>query len=258
MYQALRYYGGKSPAGPLNRWIREQLPYGEIYAEPFCGMAGILLARNPSQLEIINDIDGRVSNWWHQVREQNPDFLQHLEFTAWDEHLYNQIFSTDWDTKPAWWKAWAFTVICEQSFSSDLSTKHFKRPFQASSAFSELCLSKILKVAERIKQVHIYNMDAIKFTSQLVKRPEAVIYLDPPYFTANDNYKHRNFDREALTQLLSTSAARCAISGYPGEWDHLRWNHTDFDRTTTTGSSAAERTERLWANFELCPQNSLF
>ena len=61
------YFGGKSPVASV---IWQALdPDSQVYIEPFCGSAAVLLARpgGPSGIEIINDADGFVANFWRAV-----------------------------------------------------------------------------------------------------------------------------------------------------------------------------------------------
>ena len=67
---AMQWWGGKAATRPggSNRWIRSRLPVRSAYVEPFAGMLGVLLARPRVSVEVVNDLDGRVVNWWTQVR----------------------------------------------------------------------------------------------------------------------------------------------------------------------------------------------
>ena len=79
MLYGLRYYGGKSEkfrngngAGP---WIAKMLPYRRMYVEPFAGMLGVLLQREKSRIELVNDRDGMISAFWECIRDY-PDKLE--------------------------------------------------------------------------------------------------------------------------------------------------------------------------------------
>jgi len=76
------YHGGKSGAaigsGSLGSWIADQLPPPtpqQLYVEPFAGMLGVLLQRQPAGKEIINDLDDRISDFWRAVR-YHPEQLE--------------------------------------------------------------------------------------------------------------------------------------------------------------------------------------
>ncbi len=51
------YFGGKTT---LASRIVDLLPAHEHYMEPFCGGSSVLLAKTPSTMETVNDLDGRL------------------------------------------------------------------------------------------------------------------------------------------------------------------------------------------------------
>ncbi len=88
-YRTLSYYGGKRGYGKA-QWIASFLPHtpDSCYIEPFAGMAGVLLARAPVKTEILNDLNGRVVNWWRAVRDKPEEFGRLLEFTPFSRAEY--------------------------------------------------------------------------------------------------------------------------------------------------------------------------
>lgn len=64
------YFGGKREVAPMI-WQR----FGSVkqYIEPFCGSSAVLLsAPAPASLEVVNDINGFIANFWRAVKHQ-PD-----------------------------------------------------------------------------------------------------------------------------------------------------------------------------------------
>ena len=64
---ALRYYGGKWMLAP---WIIQHLPDHKTYVEPFGGVASVLMRKAPSQVEIYNDLNSELVNFFKILR--NP------------------------------------------------------------------------------------------------------------------------------------------------------------------------------------------
>ena len=62
------YYGGK---GNLAEWIAGTFPPHEHYVEPFGGSLAVLLAKAPSRMETVNDLDGGLVTFWRVLRERD-------------------------------------------------------------------------------------------------------------------------------------------------------------------------------------------
>ena len=99
-------------------------------------------------------------------------------------------------------------------------------------------------------QIECY--DALKLLDDIKDREYAVIYADPPYWTANTTaYKHQSFNIDDLTDLFLAQKGKVAISGYPGEWDHLGWHKEIKGATRYNIKNVPEpRTEVLWMNYD--------
>ena len=63
----MAYYGGKTR---LAAKIVELLPAHEHYVEPFAGGLSVLLAKRPSRMETVNDLDGLLMAFWRVLRDK--------------------------------------------------------------------------------------------------------------------------------------------------------------------------------------------
>jgi DNA adenine methylase len=62
------YFGGKRDVAPE---IWKRLGAVKQYIEPFCGSAAVLLgAPKPASLEVVNDFNGFIANFWRAVKNQ--------------------------------------------------------------------------------------------------------------------------------------------------------------------------------------------
>lgn len=262
--QGLKYYGGKNGSRKLGQWVASHIPYGNSYVEPFAGMGGVLLQREPSKIEIINDLDSRVSDFWEVVRDRNDELCERLNDTAYDENAYKKIWQTDWAKKDIVWRAWAFTVLVTQTFAGRASSCSFSRAYKyyskRTSQYSEYAISRVESLKDRLKGVQIYNLDAKHLLSKMSEDVDAVIYCDPPYYSGIDDYKERGYDVDELSDVLLSQKGKVAISGYRGEWDHLNWESREFEKNLKCLNVANEKpqVEILYANYELaCPKSEI-
>ena len=51
-----------------------------VYIEPFCGGAAVLAAKNPSEHEILNDLDGELVNLYRQVKYHSDELIREMQW----------------------------------------------------------------------------------------------------------------------------------------------------------------------------------
>ncbi len=72
------YFGGKRDVATLI-WQR----FGRVkqYIEPFCGSAAVLLgAKEPASLEVVNDVNGFIANFWRAVKSQPAEVAREADY----------------------------------------------------------------------------------------------------------------------------------------------------------------------------------
>ena len=76
----IRYHGGKFR---LADWIISHFPKHETYVEPFGGGASVLLSKTPSRMEVYNDLDSDIVNFFEILRDQKlaEELAQQIELT---------------------------------------------------------------------------------------------------------------------------------------------------------------------------------
>ena len=251
----LPWVGGKSATpgtvSGTGRWLGRNLPYRRGYCEPYAGMLGVLLQRKKSKMEIVNDTNGHLVNWWTQVRDANDELVRLFERTpVWSEAMWRiadeKIAAEDDPVKQAYW----WTIKMAWSFAGGGRTlgRNYGRKVH------QRLEGRIAGLYERIKDVNVSCEDAVSLLQRLTKYDYYVIYCDPPYAdTCTEFYQDETYDRDLLTEALTAQKGFCAVSGYGSEWDHLGWERHEI-RTATTLSDKPKsgkntpRLEVVWAN----------
>ena len=261
--RAMPWPGAKSSRSPTGRWVNSLLPTDvELYAEVCAGMLGCLCQREPVKVEVVNDLDDNLYNWWSVVRDAHDALKAMLKSSPiWSLKLWREARSHILDrtdiSDPIRWAYW-YTIAIYWAFSSagDLTgVKRFYGPDWGSSRSADIT-PRLDALAARLRYVHIECRDAVWMLDKLAHYgPEALIYVDPPYRDADPSlYRRLSLDRGAMGEVMRVAKSRIAVSGYGDEWDHLGWQRHDFATYTKIRSPElapiATRTEVLWTNYE--------
>ena len=260
-FKPLRWYGGKAGYGK-GVWIAGLLPWDKnsTYVETHGGMAGVLGSRAPVKHEVFNDIDPRVINWWEQLRTYPDEFAWHVQCCPHSRKLHERARQamddkgvSDFD------RAVAFHVVALQSIAQDLGRKtpQWSRAITPTTGSKGRWRSeRVAPLAERFLNVQLECGTAEELLERLADNKLAVVYIDPPYYSADTlPYRFRDQDISVLTNLTLAQKGKVSISGYGNEWDHLGWQRHEKEvitrvSTAKKGVKATARTEVLWTNYD--------
>lgn len=268
---AIPWYGSKFN---LASWIESHFPPHRVYVEPFGGAAGMMLQKAPSPIEIYNDIDRQVCNFFRVVRnaEQRARLIALLHATpyAYEEYHFcrdRSAGAVDHDPVEA---ARMFFVRAWQGFggigaSTDLSngwrrSVGKRRPKNEELARWLGAIPNLYEVSERLAHIQI-EQDSAFDVIQRFDGPDTLFYVDPPYLvatrTSRKNYRSdfSVHDHKRLAFHLTRVQGAVVLSGYHSElYNRLYEGWTVREREAyTVGQAAAgvprtRRVEVLWLN----------
>jgi len=221
---ALRYFGAKWRLAP---WLLSHFPAHEVYVEPFGGGAGVLLRKLPSPIEIYNDLDGDVVNFFRVLREQADTLIRAIDLTPWSREEFEiSLQACDDPLERARrlyvrsWQGIGGKMFHRTGWRLDKNTR---RGTPMVDDWSKL--GYLWAVAERLKGIELENDDAFKVIEKL-DSPETLFYLDPPYLSSTRSiswarcaYAHElsDGDHQRLGELVRDLQGMVIISGYPSE-----------------------------------------
>ena len=249
------YFGGKGRLGKggAGDWIAGQVPWSRdsLYVEPFAGMLGILLRREPVALEIVNDLDGRIVNWWSVVRDHPEELAKKLRFTPYSRVEFERSIEPADDPVE---DARRFTVMVLGSVHSGSTAckgDWFRQTMRNRAPSPATIDHRVVSLATRLREVQFENIDAVKLLVRIARHDNAVIYCDPPYKTATTkHYRESDFDKNAMVDALREQSGRVAVSGYNDEWDVLGWRcESRVSMRVQINGVREDRIEKLWMNY---------
>jgi DNA adenine methylase len=260
------------------------LPYldvpHQVYVEVYGGGASVLLNKQPSKIEVLNDIDDKVVNIFRVMQdEQKFNELKHrLEWTLYSRSEFVRaldIVQSGNVTDPVM-LAWAFFVGQNQGFSGqncrEMSEGNWRRGFvnnKATEFANKVC--KLDAIRNRLKNVQVDSIDAIKCI-EYWDTPNTLFYLDPPYISdtriTKKAYHHETDDdhHRLLVQTLLKIKGKAVLSGYEHDiynpllhngWQAIRFKTSCHAAGRIRGSNLlgngsatknASRTEVIYVN----------
>ena len=183
MKTPISYYGGKQT---LSAVILGLIPEHRIYCEPFFGGGAMFFAKKPSDVEIINDTNKELTNFYEVVKD---DFqaLEHeisLSLHSRDKHRQAEVIYENPDMFSRVKRAWAVWMLANSSYGNkmnssfgyDLTGGSSKKLDNKREAFTE-------EYARRLRRVQIECCDALRVIRSR-DTAETFFYIDPPYVGA--------------------------------------------------------------------------
>lgn len=211
MNSPLSYLGGKSR---LAERIVKLIPEDHTcYCEPFCGAAWVFFRKQPSKVEVINDMDGELITFWRIIQNHLEEFLRYYRFAIVSRKLFELANMMDPRTLTDIQRAARYFYLQKSGFGG----KTFKRTFgTGATSGPRLNLTTLeetlLEVHWRLARVTVENLDAIECI-KIYDRPETLFYLDPPYWhTAGYAVPFDDKDYPRLRSTLNSVAGRFILS----------------------------------------------
>lgn len=266
----MAYFGGKQT---LSERIVALLPAHLHYVEPFAGSLAVLLAKQPSRMETVNDISQDLVTFWRVLRERGADLEVVCAATPHSRAEYEAVLRAepaDDDIEVAR-RVW---VLLSQGRGAALGRTTGWR-YYVGGPGSKLSMPGYLEAyrkrlgacCDRLAQVSLECRPALDIVAEYGRDQQTLIYADPPYLGSTRNetarYGHEmrtESQHRELAEALHACRAAVVLSGYHSPlYDELYagWDRVTFAARTTQGGDSA-RTEVLWSNRPIGTTPTLF
>lgn len=252
----ISYYGGKQRMVPH---ILPLIPKHTQYVEPFCGGAAVFWAKQPSPHEVINDLDGRVVNFYRVLQTRFEELQSMIRGTLHSEAEYRWSKSVVADVEADEVdRAWAFWVQTNMSFGKKIGAGFaFSNAIrgggslEANNLVERKALLEGIAYTQRLEYVTLFSRDAVELI-KLKDSPSTFFYIDPPYVSSEcGHYKgYTSADFQRLLDTLSTLQSKFLLSSYPEpELLAMRalhgWQTKDIDATVAVSGKRKERKAKV-------------
>lgn len=208
--QPLRSPGGKTR---IARKLLPLIPPHKVYVEPFAGGAALFWRKEPSEREVLNDINPDIMAVYKFLRDATDEELEEFAKRDWvgRESLFDRLANEH-----------PRRLIDRAYRTWYLSRFGYHGPHSEAGNFlhvdegqrADVNIERLRKLRERLKGVVLENTDAL----DVIRRydsPTTFFYIDPPSLGADAGYKYGPDPKHLaeLGKLLRRIKGKALVSG---------------------------------------------
>lgn len=251
MRPPISYYGGKQN---LAAKIVKMIPEHNLYCEPFVGGAAVFFNKAQSNVEVINDTNKELINFYRVIQNDFVGLEKEIRITlhSRDLHRKAKVVYDNPDMFSEIKRAWAVWVLANQSFSSmldgswgyDIKKAAMPKKLQnRKETFTE-------EYAIRLQNVSIECTDALRIIRSRDTK-DAFFYCDPPYYNSDmghyDGYSLEDF--ENLLKTLSKIEGKFMLSSYPSpiltEYTNSKgWHTVQYQQRVSVANNVKDKPKK--------------
>ena len=235
-----KWAGGKSR---LRKSIIPLIPVHTCYVEPFGGAAWVLFGKPPSPIEVLNDIDAELINFFRVVKHHPEDLIESFDLELVSRSEFQRLADSAPESLSDVARAHRFYYLIMAGWGGEAKYPRFQTSTTDGGHGNRLIgalkslRKRIEPVHERLKTVIIENLDWTECITRY-DRPTSFMYLDPPYPRNGVNYKHNMrsaAEHSAIAERLSRVKCKWMLSSY--DTQEVRNQFRDYNIVPVKSSS---------------------
>jgi DNA adenine methylase len=190
------YIGGKRA---IAKPIIALFPAHTTYVEAFAGGAQVFFRKEPSEVEVLNDLDGEVVNFYRVCQQHYEELIRYFRFMVMSRAWHGLLKTTDPKTLTDIQRAARYLYLLKNSYAG------LVRNLDYSVSVTQLPSFNLERLPENIEQAHKrlarVQIESLPYEEILKRfdRPTTFFYLDPPYY-GRKLYNY-NFEPEDFAKL---------------------------------------------------------
>jgi DNA adenine methylase len=237
MVGPLAYLGGKNRVA---RRIISLFPEHTCYIEPFCGGAQVFFHKDPSKVELLNDLNFDVINFLRICQMHYEELVRYLRYCVVSRRWFELFEKMAPETLTDVQRAARFFFLQKTCYGGLIVRRNFVASVQDGSNYNPESLPELLgKTHERLLHV---QLECLPYQEILRKydRDYTFFYLDPPYFDRpyyKFNFEEKDY-RELADRLKKLKGKfLLSINDVPA----IRRFFSDFEITTMQFAYSSQR-----------------
>src|SRR5215469_11755325 len=174
----LSYIGGKNR---LANGIIAIFPEHLTYVEAFAGGAQVFFRKEPSKVEVLNDLDGEIVNFYRVCKEHYQELLRYFRYVVVSREWFDLLKRSDPSTLTDIQRAARYMYLLKNCYAGIVLRPAFQRHVSQPPGFNLENLPELIENAHRrLQRVQVENAPYEEVIRRF-DRPTTLFYLDPPY-----------------------------------------------------------------------------
>ena len=198
MNSPIKWIGGKRN---LANTILSIIPPHKIYAEPFAGAGWVFFKKERAKVEILNDINGELINFYKVIKNSPDEFCNEYELLPKSRELFDEFVNVDIDNTDNLQRAVRFYYILMLNFGGRFNRFTFT---PRNDGIKQINFDKlpdtIKKAHERLRNVYVERVDYKNIIKKWDKK-DTLFFLDPPYLTTTESDYEEGLDIYKYVEL---------------------------------------------------------
>jgi DNA adenine methylase len=204
------WLGGKRR---LAKPIFEKFPAHTCYVEAFAGAAAIFFSKEPSEVEVLNDINGELVNLYRVVQHHLEEFVRQFKWALSSRQVFEWEQRKNPETLTDIQRAARFYYLQKHAFGGRVDGQSYGTATTSGPRLN------LLRIEEDLSQAHLRlhgtQVENLPWQEVIRRydRPHTLFYLDPPYWQTEGYGVEFGFDQYAhMVELARTVQGSMVIS----------------------------------------------
>lgn len=230
-------------------------PEHRCYVEPFCGAAALFFMKEPSPVEVLNDINGDLVNLYRVVKYHMEELYSQYKWALTSRQNWHWLQITPPETLTDIQRAARFLYLQKLAFGGKVDSQTFGTATTSRPRFSLLNLEQDLSEAHfRLSQTTIENL-GWEACIKRYDRPHTLFYCDPPYWETEGygvDFGFENYERLADLARSIQGKMIISINDHPDirrVFDGLPVKVVDHSYTVGGGQRATKCQELVFVSY---------
>lgn len=175
----LAYIGGKRA---IAKQIIDIFPKHTTYVEAFAGGAQVFFKKEPSKVEVLNDLDGEMVNFFRICQQHYEELIRCLRFMVVSRKWFDLLLAATPESLTDIQRAARQLYLLKISYAGLVRHPNYRWNVVQPPGFNPERLSEMIEETHR--RLARAQFECLPYEKVLKQydRPTTLFYLDPPYF----------------------------------------------------------------------------